>query len=65
MAKYAIDWRVEGTWIVEAASPDEAQDKFDRAWEGGRIKPERDGEASNSDPQRVDAPRVRSQEPRP
>jgi hypothetical protein len=49
--KYAIDWRIEGTWEVEATSPQEAQAAFDAAWGSPRgIMPSRDGETSNDKP---------------
>lgn len=50
---YVIDWAIGGAWTVEASSPEEAQDKFDKACEGGNrgINPLRDGEWSNDPPQ--------------
>jgi hypothetical protein len=49
--KYAVDWRIEGTWEVEATSAEEAQKAFDKMWNSPRgIMPTRDGEASNDKP---------------
>jgi hypothetical protein len=56
MTRFVTDWRVEGSWECEAASPEDAQDHFDRAWDSGRIKPDRDGELSNDTPRPVDVP---------
>jgi hypothetical protein len=50
MARYMIDWQTSGSWEIEAKDADEAQAKFDKAWEAGRIKPDRDGETTNETP---------------
>lgn len=47
--KYAVDWRIEGSFTVEASSAEEAQALFDKAWESDRLKPE-DGEIMNETP---------------
>lgn len=60
MARYIIDWRIEGSFEVDAASPENAQEKFDRAWNNPRgILPDRDGEVSNGPPQLVGTSPVR------
>jgi hypothetical protein len=48
--RYMINWRVEGAWECEAASADEAQAKFDRAWGGPNGVDPRHGEVSNDNP---------------
>lgn len=53
---YVIDWTIGGTYTVQASSPEEAQEKFDLACEGGGgkgINPLRDGEWQNDPPQEM------------
>lgn len=47
--KYIIDWRVEGCIEIEAASPDEAQEIFDRRFTFS-INPRCDGAEASNDP---------------
>jgi hypothetical protein len=56
MTRFVINWRIEGSWECDAATPEDAQDQFDHAWENGRITPERDGELSNDTPMPVNVP---------
>lgn len=49
--KYVVDWTVYGSFEVMAASADEAQAAFDKAWGSPRgINPMRDGEVQNEPP---------------
>ncbi len=55
LKRYVIDWQLGGALIVEASSPEEAQEKFDKATEGGpgKFSAMRDGEWSNDAPQEL------------
>lgn len=54
MPRYIIDWKLEGTFEVEAASADDAQAKFDAAWNSPKgILPTRDGELWTDTPGRL------------
>lgn len=52
-ATWIIDWRVEGSIEIEAATADEAQEIFDKRFGSPSfLKPDRDGEVSNDKPYR-------------
>lgn len=49
--RYVIEWKIEGSFEVEAESPEAATAAFDKAWGSPRgIMPERDGEVYSSEP---------------
>ncbi len=50
---WIIDWRIEGSIEIAAASADEAQEIFDKRFGSPSfLKPDRDGEVSNDKPYR-------------
>lgn len=50
LKKWVIDWHIEGSFFVNAATADGAQAAFDKAWDSAKISPLRDGEVGNSPP---------------
>jgi hypothetical protein len=56
MGRWIIDWRIEGSVEVEAATADEAQAIFDKRFGSPSFASHKDGEVSNDTPCRVDTP---------
>jgi hypothetical protein len=60
MAKWMIDWRIEGSVTVEAKTAEEAQEIFDWRFGEPGFASHSTGEVSNDEPYRVDGRSARS-----
>ena len=60
MAKWMIDWRIEGSVAVEADTAEAAQAIFDKRFGSPRFASASTGEVSNDAPYRVDGSQSRT-----